>query len=390
MRIVLTGGGTGGHVLPFGALISALREQFAVTHDRLPGRLAPKELSLVFMGVADERAREFFTAHGVRVVHIPSGKLRRYASGMTIIDLLFRLPVGIVKALLRMYLEMPDVVVSLGGYGSIPSVLAAAFYRIPVLLHAPDAVLGLANKKLARYAAAVSLGFEATRADLRTQAYKGVLTGTAVREDVQRFTREEARKQFGIATNEHVLLVIGGSQGAKQLNEVLLQILPKLVVDVTVLHVTGRDHFRAVSTVAEELLKQSSRKDAYQPFAYLTEQMAPALVAADSIVARAGASSLAEIAALRKPTLLVPLANSAQDHQRANAQVFETSGAALVLDPTNLTPNLFASNVQRLIHDAEARAHMAANLAALDHPRAAQEMADLTLKLAQGFAPKKP
>lgn len=389
MRIVLTGGGTGGHVLPFGALISALRAQFAATHEQMPGRLDPKQLAIAFMGVADTAAREFLAAHDVRVVNIPSGKLRRYASGLTIIDLVFRLPIGILLGLIRMYFEMPDVVVSLGGYGSVPSVLAAAFYRIPVLLHAPDAVLGLANRKLVRYAAAVSLGFEETRKDLGRRSYKGVLTGTPAREDIQRFTREDARRQFGIRSDEHVLLVVGGSQGAKQMNEVLLQILPKLVMGVTILHITGKDHYEAVSTVARELLAQSSRKDFYQPFPYLADQMAPALVAADSIVARAGAGTLAEIGALHTPALLVPLPGAAQDHQRANARAFENAGAALVLDSINLTQNLFENNIQRLIQDTEARGHIVENLGRLDHPRAAYDIADLGLKLAQGFAPKK-
>lgn len=389
MRIVLTGGGTGGHVLPFGAVVSALRTQFAATHGQMPGRLDPKQLTITFMGVADTTAREFFASHDVRVVNIPSGKLRRYTSGLTVIDLLVRLPTGILVGLVRMYFEMPDVVVSLGGYGSVPSVLAAAFYRIPILLHAPDATLGLANRRLVRRAAAVSLAFEETRKDLGKRAYKGVLTGTPVREDLQRFSREEARRLFGIPKDEHVLLVIGGSQGAKQLNEVLLQILPKLVVDVTVLHITGKDHFEAVSTVAGELLAQSSRKEFYKPFPYLTDEMAPALIAADSIVARAGASTLTEIAALRKPALVVPLEGAARDHQRANAHAFENAGAALVLDPTNLTPNLFENNVRRLTGETETRTHMTQNLTRLDHPRAAYEIADLTLKLAQGFAPKK-
>lgn len=389
MRVVLTGGGTGGHVLPFGALISALRAQFAAVHTQLPARLDPKELHITFMGVANETVREFFTAHDVRVVHIPSGKLRRYVSGLTLLDLLFRLPIGIVRAVVRMYAEMPDVVVSLGGYGSVPVVVAATVFRIPVLLHAPDAVLGLANRKMLRLAAAVSLGFEATRAHLGKYAYKGVQTGTPVREDLQRFTRTEARRVFGIPEGEHVLLVLGGSQGAKQLNEAILQVLPKLIADVTILHITGRDHFTAVSTVAREILAPFTRREYYKPFAYLTDQMAPALVAADSIVARAGASTLAEIAALHTPALLVPLDGAAQNHQRANAQVFEAAGAALVLDPINLTPNLFENNVRRLIGETEARDHMRENLGQLDRPRAARQMAELAVQLAQGFAPKK-
>lgn len=374
MRIVLTGGGTGGHLLPFEGIIDALRGQ------------TKQELEIYFLGVVKGQTREFFAERSVKAMHVPSGKLRRYVSGLTVIDLLFRLPIGILWALVRMYFLMPEVVISLGGYGSVPTVLAAAFYRIPILLHESDAVLGLANRKLARFASAVSLGFAAAQENLGKYSYKAVTTGTPVREDIHRLTREEARQAFDIDSEEHVLLITGGSQGARQLNEVVLQILPKLVLESTVIHLTGQDHFEVVQQVAQELLAQSSRRGAYKPFVYLTETMAHALVASDSIVARAGASTLAEIASLRKPALIIPLDSAAQDHQRANAQVFENAGAALVLDLANLTRNLFENNIRRLTSDAETRQHLVENLASLDHPDAADKISETAFQLAQGLA----
>lgn len=373
MRIVLTGGGTGGHLLPFGPLIEALR--------------AREEVEITFFGIVNESTRAFFAQYGVVARHVPSGKLRRYVSHLTLFDLLLRLPLGIGGALVRMYFTMPEAVVSLGGYGSVPTLLAAAFYRIPILLHESDAVVGLANKHMARLAAAISLGFSQAREDLGKYGYKAVVTGTPVREDIHRLDRSEARRTLGIAETEHVLLVTGGSQGARQLNEILLQILPKLVLEATVIHITGQEQFKAVRQVSEELLAQSSRKKAYRPYAYLTEEMLQALVAADSIVARAGASTLCEIAALRKPALLIPLPGAAQDHQRKNAQAFEGAGAALVLDPSNLTKNLFENNVRRLLHEEETRQHLRKNLATLDHPDAATKMAELVFQLVQGLAP---
>ncbi|MEK7556395.1 MAG: glycosyltransferase, partial [Patescibacteria group bacterium] len=276
MRIVLTGGGTGGHLLPFEPIIASLRMQFLEQQATLPSRLDPGQLEIVFLGPVDAATRSFFSQYDVRAIRIPSGKLRRYASGLTIFDLLWRLPLGVARALVLMYFFMPDAVISLGGYGSVPGMLAAVFYRIPIVLHEMNAVMGLANRRMVRRAAVVTLGFGTPAQVLGKYAYKGVVTGDPVREDIHRLTKPEAKREFHIEEGEHVLLVTGGSQGAKQLNEVLLQILPRIILDTTIIHLTGKDHFTAVSTVAQELLGQSSRKDAYLPFPYLTTTMAHA------------------------------------------------------------------------------------------------------------------
>lgn len=387
MRIVLTGGGTGGHLMPFGPLVDSLRRTFAESQTQLPKRLIPQYLEIDFVGVVNEYARAFFAERGVATYHVPSGKLRRYASGLTVLDLLFRLPIGVLLGLIRLYVLMPDVVISLGGYGSIPTVLAAAFFRIPILIHELDAVPGLANRKLFSRASAITVGFATAIGKLGKGKYKATATGTPVRDDLHRLSRSEARRSFGIDDQERVLLVMGGSQGAKQINEIVLHILPQLILEVTVIHLTGKENFQAVSTVAGELLAQSSRKEKYLPFPYLGEKMALALVACDCLVSRAGANSLAEIATLRKPSLIIPLDGSAQDHQRANAQVFEAAGAALVLDPTNLSKNLFENNLKRLLDERETQEQLRENLASLDHPEAAGKISDVAFQLAQGYAP---
>jgi UDP-N-acetylglucosamine--N-acetylmuramyl-(pentapeptide) pyrophosphoryl-undecaprenol N-acetylglucosamine transferase len=387
MRVVLTGGGTGGHVIPFEPMVTALRTQFLEVQPQLAGEIDPSSLSIYFVGVALAETREFFARLDVPVTNIPSGKLRRYASGLTVIDLFFRLPVGIIMALVTMWRLMPEVVISKGGYGSIPVVLAAVFYRIPVLLHESDAKPGMANKFLMRFAAALTLGFAAAQAEVPAKyTFKAIVTGTPVREDIKTLSSAEGKKVFGIAPSEKVLLVMGGSQGAKQLNEALLQLLPKLVLQYTIIHLTGTDHFTSVTTVAQELLAQSSRKAAYQAFPYLTDQMPAALTAADGIISRAG-SSVVEFMALRKPMLLIPLDSAAGDHQRRNAQVVEAAGAALVLDPNNLGVNLLAENIERLMNDETLRGHMMANQAALDKPQAAHDIVAVAYKLAQGLAP---
>ncbi len=391
MRIVLTGGGTAGHVIPFEPLIESLRALFLEKHAKLPAFVDPQELELSFLGVVDLRTQELFATYDVPVTHIPSGKLRRYVSGsgLNIIDLLFRLPLGVCLALYQLWKIMPDVVISKGGFGSVPVVMAAAFYRIPILLHESDARPGLANKKMLPFAAIIAVGFENTRQYLGKWQYKMFVTGTPIRTQIAAVPSAEARKSLAIPAGERVLLVVGGSQGAKQLNEVLLKVLPALIQKMTIIHITGEEHYPAVFTIASELLASSDRKNLYKPFDYLdSTRIAMALAAADGVVSRAG-SMLAEIAHLRKPALLIPLATSAGDHQRTNAQAFEAAGAALVLDPNNLGENIFRQNVETLMFNDDVRTSLQKNAELMDVPDASRKIAHLAFQLAQGLAPQK-
>ncbi|MBI1833847.1 MAG: UDP-N-acetylglucosamine--N-acetylmuramyl-(pentapeptide) pyrophosphoryl-undecaprenol N-acetylglucosamine transferase [Candidatus Andersenbacteria bacterium] len=387
MRIVLTGGGTGGHIIPFEPIVEALRTQFMERGKSLPKWLDPETLELVFVGVVTPEVSDLFSRYSVPVRNVPSGKLRRYASGQNIIDILFRVPIGILRALIVIWQLMPDVIISKGGYGSLPIVLAAMVYRIPVLVHESDVVPGAANSLLFRFAAAITVGYAHTLQSMSRWVKKSYLTGTPARSQLRNLSATDGKRAFGIPENEFVLLVFGGSQGAQQLNEALLKILPRLIPDVAIIHVTGEEHFNSVSTVAKEILGHSPRQDLYQVHGYLKNNMLLALAAADAIVSRAGATTLSELAAARKPALLIPLANAAQDHQRKNAQLFEAAGAALVLDPTNMGMNLFEQNIRRLISHDQLRQTLIKNLAQLDAPEAARKIAGMAFNLAQGLRP---
>lgn len=387
MRILLTGGGTGGHIIPFAPIIEALRTVFSERQESLPRFLEPKKLEIMFAGVVTPEATTLFSQYDVKATHIPSGKLRRYFSGVTIIDLLFRLPAGIFRALFVVWNIMPDVVISKGGYGSLPVLIAAAIYRIPVLLHESDSVAGVSNTLFGRLASGIALGYEAARETLGKHASKAVTTGNPVRGSLRQLTQTQAKQSLQVPAQEFVLLLVGGSQGAAQLNEALLAALPKLITNTTIIHVTGQNNFEAVKTVAGDLIAHSPRKDLYYVYPYLEDaQMIRAFVAADIIITRAG-STLAEIAAAKKPALIVPLDTSAGDHQRKNAQAFEAAGAALVLDPKNMGRNLFEQNIRRLRDDEALRTQLSENIGKLDFPRAARDVAELSLYLAQGFRP---
>lgn len=387
MRIVLTGGGTGGHLIPFEPIVEALRTVYLEQKDTLPKNTDPARCDLYFLGIASQSTTQFFKRYDVAVTHIPSGKLRRYFSLATPFDLLIRLPLGILKSLMVMWFIMPDVVISKGGFASLPTTLAAAFYRIPILLHESDAAAGLANRLNAHLASAIAVGLPAAADSLKNHRRKVTVVGIPIRARFGTTPPATARQAFNLNAGDRVLLVMGGSQGAQQINEVLLKVLPQLIADFAIIHLTGPAHYQSVSTVAQELIAASAHHDRYQAYPELTDTIDAAFAAADAVVTRSGATTLAELARCKKPALLIPLAHAANDHQRQNAAIFEAAGAARVLDPTNLGANLFEHNVRELMTNKTLRQQLTTNIARFDRPRAARDLAELALKLAQDLVP---
>ena len=388
MRVVLTGGGTGGHLVPFEPIVDALRTVFAEQQSKLPKWINTSKFDIYFLGVLDDKTKEFFTRLNVETINIPAGKLRRYPSPRTAADILLRMPVGIVMALIHMWRIMPDVVISKGGYGSVPVSLAAVFYRVPVLLHESDVVFGLANRLMTSIASAITVGFPAAREQMVSYKDKTVVTGTPVRGGLALIEQAAAKKMFGFKPTDPVLLVMGGSQGSEQINDVVLSGLPSLIKDMSIIHLTGEDHLKIVAAAAKDVLKNGERGDYYKPFGYLTERMGEALSAADVVVTRAGATSLAELARLRKAAILIPLDLAAQDHQRRNATVFEMAGAARVIDPANLGRALFEQNVRDLMQNHDIAETLRANMAQLDYTGASRDIVQLAFKLAVGLVPR--
>ncbi len=389
MRIVLTGGGTGGHIMPFETIIESLRSVQAQKKHVLPQFIDPETIEIYFVGVVTQEASELFSSYSIPAFHIPSGKIRRYVSALTIVDILFRLPYGILRALWRMWSIMPDVVISKGGYGSIPTVIAAIFYRIPIVLHESDVVPGKTNAFTMRFAAAITLGFSVAREYMSAWKYKLFVTGTPVRIASTSSNRSGAKAKFQIPDSEKVVLIMGGSQGAQQINEAVLALLPELIEKAAVIHIAGPKQFDAVSKVATEILANSPRKELYKVFPYLSDTMVTAFLASDVAIIRAGASTLAEIARFQIPSLIIPLASAANDHQRKNALAFEAAGAALVLDPDNVNPHLLKQSMFRLLSDESLRTTLTENVALLDFPNAAHDIADLAIQIASGFRPAK-
>lgn len=267
-----------------------------------------------------------------------------------------------------------STIVGTGGYASASVVLAGVLLRIPVILHEPNVVAGQANVWLSRFARRVAVGFDATME--RLPRSKCVVTGVAVRVPAAIPSREEARRTLGLDPERPVLLVVGGSQGAVALNETTAAALDRFgAMGLQVVHQTGPKHYEDVARIS------SVTRPWYRAFPYI-EDMTSAYAAADVGVTRSGASTVAEVALYGLPTVFIPFPFAADDHQRANAALYENAGAGRLLPQAELTAETLLQNVSEVLEPSR-HAAMRASLAGLARPGAADDIARLTIELAR-------
>lgn len=361
-RIVLAGGVSGGHTFPLIAVASALKKKF------------PGGIEFLFIGPQGRFESDAMTAEGIPSRYILTGKMRRYFSVKNFIDF-FRLPVGLVQALWHLFLFMPDVVFSKGGSASVPVVIAAWLYRIPVMIHDSDAVAGRANRFAAHFAQRIAIAYPGARDYFSPK--KTALTGNPVRAEILYGKPERAVGRFRLSLERPTLLVLGGSQGASVLNIIVLKILVVLLREgIQVIHQTGDENYDEVVQAAKEA-GVSTEGSGYIPKAFLdAEEMADALALATVVLSRSGASSIAELAATKKSALLVPLASAANDEQRMNAYDIAEIGGAVVLEEPNLGENMLLEKIHLLVGDAGLRSAMGEKIHTFYHPDAADLIAE--------------
>lgn len=344
VRILFTGGGTGGHIYPLLAVAERLQELVAPTG---------ADLDLRYYGNPGSY-RGALEARDIRVQHIAASKLRRYFDLQNFIDV-FRFAWGLLEAWWKLFWFMPDVAFSKGGPGALAVVTLCRFYRIPFVVHESDAVPGITNIVSAKAARLVELGFPEARERFKTRAAVKVVGVPVRRELLKNETPETGKSFLNFDPAEPLILVLGGSQGAERLNTFVLENISALAAEFQVLHQTGRDRYAAYEREYAFLAKQFPSEFAkrYRFVPYLEDELPYALAAADLVVSRAGASAIFEIAALAKPSILIPLASAANDHQRENAYTYAKRGAALVMLEENLLPALFLQAVQSILSNRE-------------------------------------
>ncbi len=357
LRILIAGGGTGGHVIPALAIARELRDahhaevKFVGTARGLETRLVPE------------------AGFPLELIHV--GQLKN-VSLLTRARTLTDLPRGILRCLALLRAYKPHVVVGVGGYASGPAMMAALLLRIPTLAFEPNAAPGLANRLVGRYVSAAAVNFEATRSYFRNAQ----VTGIPVRSDFFLLPS----KQMGKSPKR--LLVFGGSQGARILNEIMPQLLFPLLRDtpgLTVLHQSGP---RAEAATRQAYLETGADESRWQVSAYL-DDMPARFNEADLILCRSGASTMAELAAAGKPSLLVPFAAATDDHQRKNAEVFVAAHAAQMIVESDLHAQRLLDTLRSLLLAPETLASMGTQARTLAHPAAVQTIAQMVLTLAR-------
>lgn len=321
-KIVLTGGGTAGHVTPNIALIPHLKEAgyeivYIGSYDGIEKRLISDFPEIPYHGIA-------------------TGKFRRYLDFKNLTDP-FRVIKGYAEAKKILQKEKPDVLFSKGGFVSVPVVRAAASLHIPCIIHESDMTPGLANKLCIPVARKVCCNFPETLKMLPEE--KAVLTGSPIREELSGGNRIAALDLCKFTVSKPVVMVIGGSLGAASVNKIVREALDKLLEDFQVVHICGKDK-------VDNLLFHVS---GYKQFEYLKAELKDMFAMADVIISRAGANAICELLALKKPNLLVPLpAASSRGDQLLNAASFESQGYSMVIQEDELTPELLVEKVQEL------------------------------------------
>lgn len=340
----------------------------------MAGLLAGEHDEVTFIGTPGGLEARLVPEAGVAFVPLPASGFDR-SRPWTAVTSTALVAVSAVRAWLLMGRHRPDAVVGFGGYVSIPVGLASVARRIPLILHEQNSVPGLANRLLSRWATVVAVTHEESARHLR-HPQRAVVTGNPVRTEMLCASRDASRAAMGVGDDEVVVLAFGGSRGARHLNTALVGLCPRLMAapGVRVVHVAGSSEASAV----RDALSACEGFDAgrWRVHEYL-DDMAGALAAADLVLARAGATSIAEISAVGRAAILVPYPYATDDHQTANAATMVEHGAAVLIRDSELDDAGFGEALMGLIGDAESRATMAAASRALGRPDAADHVARL-------------
>lgn len=365
MKILFTGGGSGGHILPIIAVSREIR------------KIIPSEsLEFFYAGPKDEFQEIALTQEGIKVKNISAGKIRRYFNiksfFQNLADIFFKIPLGIIQALIYLFFLAPDLVFAKGGFGSFPTVVSAWILRIPIFLHESDIAPGLTNKFLSKLSSRIFASFPKTE---YFSPKKMTITGNPIRKNILNGNVQEARELLKITGAKPVILILGGSQGAQRINDKILEILNDLLDNFELIFQCGEKNFKEVKGESKAIMNSGLEKF-FHLFPFLKEEeLKQALAISEIIVSRAGSGSIFEIAASAKPSILVPLPESAQNHQVKNGYAYSSSGACIILEESNFTPHFFLEKLKYLSSQPQERQRMSQAALSFAKPEAASVIA---------------
>lgn len=361
-KIVIAAGGSGGHIFPAIALARSLAK---TSHNP----------EIVFVGTDTAIDRRIFEREGHRFYLLPVNKLS-YRLSPRLVVFAGKFFAGIVRAFVMMVRERPDVVVGFGGYVSAPPLLAAYVLRIPRVVHEQNVLPGRANKLFFRLADTVAVSFKETFRHIPAARHKAVFTGNPIRAGEFTNDRPAGAAALGIDKEKFTVLVVGGSQGARFLNETFVDAVAGLRSDMQIIHITGVKDY---AWVAEAYAKANVPHRVYS----FLDRIEEAYSAADLVVTRSGASAVFELAFFGKPMILVPYP-FANGHQVENAKVFSRSGAAVTFEERSLSSDLVRQTIKNFIDDREKLRAMGEHARRLSVPESSELLANIILGRAKG------
>jgi len=364
MRIAFTGGGSGGHFYPLMAVAEKINQSNTAA-------------DLYYIG-PDPYSADILAQHNIKFVRVPAGKLRRYFSIQNFFDF-FRNIAGLFVAIVKLYSLYPDVVFSKGSYTSVPVLLAARFYRIPVVIHESDSRPGRASrlaKKFARY-----IGISYVEAAQYFPESKTALTGIPIRQEIMTQV-PNAKAALGIPNDLPLIYVTGGSSGAERINTLILNSLNELLPQYRIYHQAGAENEAAVARTSQALINDTDLLQRYYVGGHLPVTTVAALLsAADLVISRAGSTSIYEIAIHGKPAILIPIPEEISHDQRSNAYAYARTGAASVLEEGNVTQNTLEAEIRNIMADTVRYQTMQNAATQFATPDAAVKIAEILISI---------
>lgn len=374
MRIAFTGGGTGGHFYPHIAVAEAIEDLCTKKN------LIEPELYYLGPTPFDSRALAEYD-----IIYLPStaGKVRRYASIWNVLGV-FSTFAGIVRTIFQLFKLYPDLVFSTGGFAAYPTLWAARILAIPVVIYDADATPGRVSLWSARFARWIAVAHPDAAARFPEKVRtKMARVGHPIRKEIRGFAREGGHEFLKLRSDVPTILILGGSQGSRAINEAVLDALPDLLSRYNVIHQAGADNVEEVSGIAKVALHDSPTWERYRPYGLLnTLAIRMSAGIADIVVSRAGSGTIFEIASWAIPSILIPIPPEISHDQTENAYSYARAGAAVVIEQQNLSPHVLSAEIDRLMSDATLRDKMRAAASQFARPEAADKIASIIMETA--------
>ncbi len=370
MKILFTGGGTGGHFYPIIAVAQEIKRLVEAE------KLVPPEL---YFMAPDPYNRRLLFEEGIKFIPMATGKWRRYFSLLNFFDF-FKTSIAVANAIVKIYFLYPDVVFSKGGFGAFPALVAARFLRIPVVIHESDSKPGRVSAWSGKFAIAIACSYPEAAKFFKES--KTAVTGNPIRRELLMPIKGGAYEFLKLDPAVPTLFIVGGSLGAVTLNDTLLDILPELLNRYQIIHQVGKNNHNDVKNRAHFILKDHPHKERYHLFDYLNESaMRMVAAVAELGISRAG-SAIFEFANWELPTILIPIPESISHDQHTNAFTYARSGAAVVIEESNLKPSVLTEEINRLMDSPPLREKMKEGARKFKRPEAGEIIAKQILTIA--------